>query len=346
MRWRPPGSSAICWTKNRSDGGAARFNLAGLSGCRAGEIPELCFSIWCQMKVIYFQDPRGNFGDELNRWLWSKLFGEFISGYGNHVDKSLQDYAGSEPLFYGIGTILDDRIPASAEKIIFGSGFGYGTLPGALHKCDIRFVRGPKTAAALGLPAGQALTDPAILLRHFFPLVPAQAKRFDVAFMPHHSTVAGDFWRRACTALNIHYIDPCGFDTAAVIEQIASSRLVIAEAMHGAIVADTFRVPWIPVTSVTETNSFKWQDWCGSLEMTYAPRKFTPIFCSHTPSLLKAALNAGKMLVRQRELRAAMNARSSAMLSDETLLNSRLQDMDCRVQQLRDHLTRQRNGEH
>jgi succinoglycan biosynthesis protein ExoV len=81
------------------------------------------------MKVIYYQDPLGNFGDELNRWLWPQIFGRAITGFGHHGVETRAENNAEDLLFYGIGTILDDRIPEQPEKIIFGSGAGYGDLP-------------------------------------------------------------------------------------------------------------------------------------------------------------------------------------------------------------------------
>ncbi|MFA5495314.1 MAG: polysaccharide pyruvyl transferase family protein [Porticoccaceae bacterium] len=296
------------------------------------------------MKVIYFQDPRGNFGDELNRWLWPRIFDGAISGYGHHGIETMAENGREDLLFYGIGTILNDRIPEAPEKIIFGSGYGYGAAPRNLGRCNVVFVRGRKTADAIGVSADKALTDPALLLRRFFPVVPESERRYQVSFIPHHTTVGGDFWRMACRDLGIHYIDPCGFDVETVIEQISASRLLIAEAMHGAIVADMFRVPWIPVSSVSETNDFKWQDWCGTLDLSYAPVQLTPIFRNTGHSRLKNWLNRIKLMARKRELRALAGSPESALLSDERVLDAHRAAMDERVCQLQDYLRERASG--
>ncbi|WP_144079867.1 polysaccharide pyruvyl transferase family protein [Haliea salexigens] len=290
------------------------------------------------MKVIYFQDPEGNFGDELNRWLWPRLFDGAVTGFGHHGIETLEENGKESLLFYGIGTILDDRIPVEPKKIIFGSGFGYGAPLFNLNNCDIRFVRGPKTAEAIGVPIDKALTDPAILLRHFFPVVANENKVHDVSFMPHHSTTKGDFWEDACKDSGINYISPMGFDVEAVVQQISSSRLVIAEAMHAAIVADAFRVPWIPVTSVPETNPFKWQDWCESLDLRYQPHTITPIYRNVTGNPAKDLINKVKALLRRHELRAISKKRGATMLSDTRVLDARRMKMDELVEGLRDHL--------
>lgn len=290
------------------------------------------------MKVIYFQDPRGNFGDELNPWLWPRIFGDAITGFGHHGKETRDQNNSEDLLFYGIGTILDDRIPERPEKIIFGSGFGYGEQLQSVDRFNIFFVRGHNTAKVLGLGADKALTDPAVLLRRFFTPVAEKDKRFDVSFMPHHSSVRGDFWRKACEDLNIHYIDPLGADVEKVIDEISSSRLIIAEAMHGAIVADTFRVPWIAVSSVAETNNFKWQDWCGTLGLHYDPVRMIPIFPAPANRPWKKWLNAIKQMIRKRQLASVMKARERAQLSSEKILDAHRVEMDKRVQQLQDYL--------
>lgn len=290
------------------------------------------------MKVIYFQDPKGNFGDELNPWLWPKIFGDAVSGFGHHGKETREENNAEDLLFYGIGTILDDRIPERPEKIVFGSGFGYGEKLEELNGFKIFFVRGNNTAKALGLGPEKALTDPAILLRRFFSPVADEDKKFDVSFMPHHSSVKGDYWRKACESLNIHYIDPLGADVETVIKDISASRLIIAEAMHGAIVADTFRVPWIAVSSVAETNNFKWLDWCGTLGVTYAPVRMTPIFPDPSKRFWKKWLNTVKQIMRKRQLAAVMRSHNKAQLSDSKLLDAHRVEMDRRVQDLQDYL--------
>ena len=40
--------------------------------------------------------------------------------------------------------------------------------------------------------------------------------------------------------------------------------------MHGAIIADTLRIPWIPISTRPSINTFKWLDWCESMELEYS----------------------------------------------------------------------------
>src|SRR3569623_1144475 len=50
----------------------------------------------------------------------------------------------------------------------------------------------------------------------------------------------------------------------------------MTEAIHGAIVADTLRVPWIPVACSPEVAPFKWIDWTQSLGLDYRPIRLPP----------------------------------------------------------------------
>ena len=65
------------------------------------------------MQLYYFKDRHGNFGDDLNPWLWGQLLPEVLRGP-------------SDELFVGIGTLLNHRLPAAPIKHVFGSGHGYG----------------------------------------------------------------------------------------------------------------------------------------------------------------------------------------------------------------------------
>jgi hypothetical protein len=56
-----------------------------------------------------------------------------------------------------------------------------------------------------------------------------------------------------------------------VLAAIESSEMVLAEAMHGAIVADALRIPWVPLQLYDQILNLKWHDWCGSLGIKYTP---------------------------------------------------------------------------
>jgi len=218
------------------------------------------------MKLHYFRSPHGNFGDDLNAWLWPELL------------PGLWDDGRDGITFVGVGTILNRLVPQTRLKIVLGSGVGYSPLPENLHdgSWSVLGIRGPLSARAAGLPAQTVVTDGAILLGTIDGLVkPAAERNGGVVFVPHVSSTETGAWEEICNQLGITYIDP-RWDFHRVFEMIGNARLVLTEAMHGAIVADTLRVPFVPLVSSREISSFKWMDWTLSMELPYRPIRLPP----------------------------------------------------------------------
>lgn len=213
------------------------------------------------MQPFYWQSAHGNFGDDLNLWLWDFL----LPGFRDvHPDL----------LLVGVGTVLNrELLPVGGRKLVIGSGFGYGTLPDFSdpEEWDIRCVRGPLTAARLGLELRHGIVDPAVMVAEM-PEFQNLPKTGQALFVPHWESTIGGLWPMVCTAAGLDYVDPCG-EARSVIKAIAQARLVVAESMHAAILADAFRVPWVAVTTSTSINSFKWLDWAASVGVDYEPRR-------------------------------------------------------------------------
>src|SRR5205814_761679 len=117
------------------------------------------------------------------------------------------------------------------------------------------------------------ITDPAVLVRTLLPL--DAPKIYPVSFMPHFRTgtraaAQGVDLGAVCGEAGINYIDPSG-EVEETLRGLHGSEMVIAEAMHGAIVADALRVPWIPVQLYDQIRGLKWWDWCKSLGLQYEP---------------------------------------------------------------------------
>lgn len=214
------------------------------------------------MKLIYFQKVP-NFGDTLNPLIFDRFFPDFFD------DKE-------DEVLFGIGSILHLKFPPETRKIVFSTGYAYyGDLPKIDNSYDIFSVRGPLTAKALGLDSKLGITDGAALLRNMYS--PKVVKKFDYSFMPHHASLHFNNWKKICKEAGYNYIDPAG-DIQEVLQQISQSKVIIAEAMHGAIVADTLRIPWIPVKLYPTINEFKWKDWTQSLSMEYSPNNIPSIY--------------------------------------------------------------------
>lgn len=231
------------------------------------------------MKIDYWRSAHGNFGDDLNEWLWR----EMLPGIWDNGDGIR---------FIGIGTVLNRALESDQFTVIFGSGAGYAAPPRTLkdaRKCKVYGVRGPLSARAVDIAPDLALTDPAILvatLPRFRNLV-----KQGVIFVPHWKSVGIGTWPAICREADIDYVDPRQ-DSELVIRRIGSARLVLAESMHAAIVADALRVPWISVTTTPEFLAFKWADWAASLGMTIST-------CVLRPSSLQESLRNRMLLLSQ-----------------------------------------------
>lgn len=214
------------------------------------------------MKLYYCKYPEGrqNFGDALNPWLWQHL-----------LPGILDDDPSSA--FVGIGTLVNDALPRRTShaklRVIFGTGVGYEKgIPDIDQSYHIYCLRGPISAQKLGVSSDLAITDGALLIRKLIDLnlVP---KKYKFSYMPHYN-FAGDGWQRVCDRLGFGYISPA-WEIEDILTRIRQTEVLICEAMHGAIVADALRVPWIPVKTHPSIMPLKWQDWSASMELEYQP---------------------------------------------------------------------------
>lgn len=212
------------------------------------------------MKLFYYR--YNNFGDKLNPLIWNALIPELLDD-------------DEDTVLIGIGTLINSNAPARPRKVVFGAGAGYLGPARIDDSWDFYCVRGPLTAEKLGLDKGLAITDPALLLTEV--VNQPVAATGEVCFMPHHVSMGYADWQSICDKAGITLLDPLA-DTHEVIARIRGAKLVLAEAMHGAIVADAYRVPWIPVQCYDHILGFKWDDWCQSMSLSYEPQSIPCIW--------------------------------------------------------------------
>ena len=215
------------------------------------------------MKLIAAKLRDPNFGDDLNEWMWPRL---------------LPDVFDDDPsvVFLGIGSILNHRFNGPSVKVVAGAGHvaEYGDLPD-LGSGDWRFyfVRGPLTATALGLDRSLAIGDAAILVRTLVD--PARRRPRTAAFMPHWESMGWGFWAEACDAAGVRLIDPRR-PVEEVLSLILESTVLVTESLHGAVVADALRAPWIPMRPIDPRHRAKWRDWAEALQLELRPRPLAP----------------------------------------------------------------------
>lgn len=278
----------------------------------------------------------GNFGDDLNERLVNKYF-PFTSPDRVYLGKETQHLKASDNLLVMIGTILNKRVPSAPKKIVLGSGVGYGEPPILDNQWTFGFVRGPLSAKALCLDPSHAITDPAILVADSDWSIPALS-RSAFGYMPHHAT-ASPLWEGICQQLGIRYIDPRQTDSD-VVAAMKSVDVLITEAMHGAILADAFRLPWVAVKSAEKINDFKWHDWTQSLGLTYQPMALPSLWKNTSP--LKHMMVEGKVQVAKWQLRKIMN-KCAPQLSELPLWQSKYQQMEEVIEHKAERLQLQQN---
>jgi succinoglycan biosynthesis protein ExoV len=209
--------------------------------------------------ILYrWQGVTANFGDELNTILWPHLLPDSFD-------------ENPEVRFLGIGSVLDHRHPPELLKVVAGSGYGgYERKPTLNHNWKVHWVRGPRTATALDLPIGLGLGDPAALVPSVFG--PPTGDGGEVGFMPHFESAGRGAWYQAAAMTGIRLIDPRD-PPLTILRAIGSCGLLLSEALHGVIVADALRVPWVAVRPMAPIHRAKWFDWADTVDLRLRFRK-------------------------------------------------------------------------
>ncbi|NMG63898.1 hypothetical protein GPA19_02910 [Azoarcus indigens] len=278
------------------------------------------------MELYWYESNPTNVGDALNVWLWPKVLPALAQ----------TSQAGT---LYGIGSILDKRLNTPGPKYVLGSGarqHQHGIAPETDLHCYA--VRGPLTARALELAPRYATIDPAALIvRHY------QAERGAadaIGFVPYFTSPHG-IWRQIAEGLGMRYISP-HLDVRTFLDELSHCSFVITEAMHGAILADALRVPWFPICAHNaghegETNTFKWTDWCQSVDLAFQPERIPPIWPA-TGMVASARGYLKRKLIEQR-LRAIAGGKRR-FLSSSQVFDSKLAQLEDAVGEFNQLLSR------
>lgn len=232
------------------------------------------------MECLYYKSKKGNFGDDLNPWLWPQIF--------PHMESLEGDY------FLGIGSILHDANPhfkgiENKKKIVFGTGirpsqdynrFSMDTT------WDVKFLRGPLSANYLG-KGYNFISDAAYALRQInaFSNIANIEKKYEVSIMPYFNSMEYFDWEKISATLGYNFISPYSENGVEhTLKEIAASKYVISEAMHGAILSDILRVPWhrfvfsTPYTEGERVSDFKWNDWMNSIDIFQSDISYVPFY--------------------------------------------------------------------
>lgn len=278
------------------------------------------------MKLYYHIDPLGNFGDDLNAWLWPKIFPNIIDGVVGHEPSSRKNLDEAVDLVVGIGTLLNDRLPRRNKKWILGSGVGYGEPAKVDSTWNIVCVRGPLTAKALCIEEHFGIIDPAILAPDYF-CSSRSIYHGEIALMPHCGSIRNHDWSIEAHAADIQIIDP-GASVERVMSQISGLKFLITEALHGAIIAEAMRVPWLPVISNPGVLDLKWIDWCTTIDREYSPVRLPAIWPAK--DALGRAKGKLKSIAAIRTLQR-VRRRANAALAENRIIDNRKKSLMNRI---------------
>ncbi|HEY4073025.1 MAG TPA: polysaccharide pyruvyl transferase family protein [Herbaspirillum sp.] len=209
------------------------------------------------MPIDYCHIEGGNFGDDLNRTMWYRLFPDI-------------DQLSKEIVVAGIGTILSRKPAAKIRQVVLGAGAGGPRVKLNVGNSDIRWVRGPQSATAVGVAPYLGIGDPAWLYSDLYDAFDAD-RGGAIGFIPHWATWRSFDWKKVAADAGLRGID-ARLPPAKVMHKMRSCSRILTESLHGAVFADAMGIPWAPVILSHRFNRFKWEDWCASIY-----RKFDPL---------------------------------------------------------------------
>lgn len=207
------------------------------------------------MQLSYFRRIP-NFGDALSPVLARHVFGDIF------------DDDDSRRLLF-IGTIIERKAPSDVHEIIVGAGAGYKRGPYDTQGRTVLCVRGPLTCDLLGIDRSHAAIDPALLISRYHT---GGSSGVGTAFMPHNHShmIAGDVLASICGEIGISYVSPLD-DVSSILSRLAGACCLITEALHGAVVAEAYGVPWVPVIFSSKVLEKKWHDFAATIGVEYRP---------------------------------------------------------------------------
>lgn len=224
----------------------------------AAEAPAIRLSWW---------KAEPNFGDAL-----SPIVVEFVSGrrvrWASH-EKA--DLVALGSILQGVRKVHQAPRADGSRPFIWGSGIMFPVGGDFVKNVQIRILRGPLTASAIGV-AARRFGDPGLLAREALDF--GDIERGDyIAIVPHRNLVDSPLLAEVLKAEPaLRLVDPRG-EVREVCRAIAGAAHVISSSLHGLIVADSFGIPntWLDPRGIHGAAHFKFYDYATGVERPLAP---------------------------------------------------------------------------
>ncbi len=248
---------AIFWPRHFALHGSARFDMPDTPP----RSKRVGVYYWLQ------DQPHKNFGDYISEWLLEHVFdrprGSFETTF--LIGSIIADWA--------IEGMRSKTLPSSTPSLAFwGCGLRdpVRPLPDNLQSCRFFGARGPLTRDIVGLAGSEPIGDPGLTLRAFYTPRPSHKTAGKTVCIPHINepkSAANVLAQTGCDLVLSPKIDSSLEALERLIDQIASSSLVLAGSLHAAIIACAYRVPFAFYNSGHIDCPFKWIDFAASVEI-------------------------------------------------------------------------------
>lgn len=237
---------------------------------------------------LYYFSARKNFGDEIGPFIAST---ETSQPFFNVRDLPWEvDHS-----YCMVGSLLHSLNKRNC--IVWGSGFicSPDDQKPKFSPKRILALRGPissKFAEDLGWGKCDIYGDPGLLIPQYLPPDPKQEKK-NIVVIPHYQFASA----HKIELDNVEIVHPSR-DLKDVAQSIASAELVISSSLHGIILAEAYRTPWVWWRQTTDTRKgaeLKFQDFFQSLGIT-SPNFLVDDFYNSNPTskILHSLGNLGK----------------------------------------------------
>lgn len=234
------------------------------------------------MKIPFYYCNIDNFGDALNKYIFSEL-----------AQIEIENSRLSSAEVIGIGSLLDNCLADKytilrkhLTKIIFSSGFGFEeggffhnkdilqpekliynikcyALRGKLTRERIEKLTGNKTDAVLG--------DAGLLCSYLIDKSKIPVK-YSLGIVPHYADKEAECFKEIVKNIpDAVILDPC-VGVKEFLKNLCECNLVISTAMHPLIACDALRIPnkWIRVSEKT-TSRYKFADYYSVFNISPEP---------------------------------------------------------------------------
>lgn len=251
-----------------------------------------------KLHVFYWKlhDGHGNFGDELNDYIISRLSGRNISriivplsGF-NYLNFSLRSIYHNQisykdiPLItkqffinnfiVGIGSIIS-RMNSKSCKV-WGSGImSKDDIIKPAIFCAVRGLYTQTRLRELNLPVPETIGDPALLLPIIY--APKPCKKFKLGIIPHfihYKSIKEKIKYENVIVINLTD------EIEKIIDQINSCEYTISTSLHGIIVAQAYNIPSLWFSYNEESlpgDNIKFYDYFSSIGIDeYTPFNLIP----------------------------------------------------------------------